>query len=184
MISSSFLIRKKDCQEAVDGHITAGKQAEFEVCFSWKSDKSMVQLGVGCGYGVKKFSTQVPEDCVKQRCVWRGFPHTSHMETWILTFQPRECWRENVKLMCCSLCALHEVSIYRLYTLPETKHSPYKWMLGRCISYWDGVFAGPMFVSGRVVQRLAKRGTNSNVHLARLRKAWPNYHIVVCSILR
>lgn len=84
MISSSFLIRKNDCQEAVDGHITAGKQAEFEVCFSWKSDKSMVQVGVGCGYGVKKFSTQVPEDCVETAMCLESFPHTSHVETWKL----------------------------------------------------------------------------------------------------
>ena len=35
-------------------------------------------------------------------------------------------------------------------TLPETNSSSLKWMVGRLLSFWEGLFSGVMLVSGRV----------------------------------
>ena len=34
---------------------------------------------------------------------------------------------------------------------PWNKHSTWKWMVGRWVSFWEGIFSGAMLVSGRVI---------------------------------
>ena len=34
---------------------------------------------------------------------------------------------------------------------PWNQHSPWKWMVGILVSFWDGLFSGAMFVSRRVI---------------------------------
>ncbi len=60
-----------------------------------------------------------------------------------------------------------------MYTLPETNIAPENGRLediGRLLSFWDGLFSGPMLVSGRVHVMHAIETHVQSPHATRLRR--------------
>ena len=102
---------------------------------------------------IKLFSTQIPcnfsctfhDFCWSRRC--RSLGHST---------APRSSTQQHGRVRCAYLCHLgvnpwsmenHAMEI--VDTLPETNSkSTWKWMVGKLLSFWDGLFSGAMLNFG------------------------------------
>ena len=100
-----------------------------------------------------------PPPCYK----WKYPTHNHH--SWS---KPYIVWLEKGKLFH-SACKwkVSEGSTYpkKNGTLPETSSSHLKWMVGRLVSFWEGLFSGDMLGLGRAIILVMTRKQSASIHI-------------------